>query len=160
MVQCFNGPEAEIVIPYSDSWTGKFLNYAVLDFTVAELSGDNLLQYKPIRLATLHDLTIGHEGEVRDVFRAKNESKYIPNGLFIDYRNYFGGILTDVTENGQKLRHCKMNITEHFRVAQRQKKDIRIRLSSYFKTESAERTIFYGPKHPQYPAKLRLTFSE
>lgn len=160
MVQCFNGPEAEIVIPYSDSWTGKFLNYAVLDFTVAELSGDNLLQYKPIRLATMHDLTIGHEGEVRDVFRAKNESKYIPNGLFIDYRNYFGGILTDVTENGQKLRHCKMNITEHFRVAQRQKKDIRIRLSSYFKTESAERTIFYGPKHPQYPAKLRLTFSE
>lgn len=160
MVQSFNGPETEIRIPYNSGWDGKFLNYAVLDLTIAELANDNLTCYYPARLATLHDLTKGHEGEVSDVLRAKAGGKTIDPTLISQYINYFGGVVSSITKNGVTNRHVKMNITEHFRVAQRNKKDIRIRLSSYFQSETADRTIFYGPKHSKYPAKLRLTFSE
>ncbi len=157
-IQAFNGPEAEIIIPYSNSWDGKFLNYAVLDFTVASLPMDDISHFYPSRLFTVNDLTAGYDGEVKDCYRAKGNSKFI--SIFNDYRLFFGGTITNETNNGNTTRHYKMNITEHFRVSQRQKKDIRIRVSSYFKNETADRTILYGPKHSLFPAKLRLTFSE
>jgi hypothetical protein len=58
-IQGFTGRDFRLDIPIDPAWNGKFINYAVLQFYVAELPGDNLSNYSPPGLLEIFDVSSG-----------------------------------------------------------------------------------------------------
>ena len=146
-IQGMSGSDARLQMPYDSSWGNKFLNFAVLEFFVAELPGDNLSWYKPTGLLFLQDLSSGKEEDIRDYVIGRNLSR-------------------DLTNLSQYLSICGGNyICNRILVMQqgkivKEKKGLDLIISPLYKTESAQRVVLYGNRHSKYPAKLRLVYSE
>ncbi len=151
-VQGFEGRDIRVTIPYDSTWDGKFINFAVLQFYVAELPGDDLTNYSLPQLLEIFDISTGTRVEIEDVLFGLNTLN--------NYNRIFGGNPVQKDINGKSLYTFKMNITRHFQNAQKARKPMDLLISPLFKKESAARAVLFGPGHSQYPAKLILTFSE
>ena len=157
-IQGMSGGDARLQISYDSNWANKFLNFAVLEFFVAELPGDNLSWFKPSGLLFLQDLSSGKEEDIRDYTIGRNLSRDLTN--LSQYLSICGGNPVTVTENGVNIYRYRFNISAHFQKTIREKKGLDLLITPLYKTESAQRVVLYGNKHSKYPAKLRLVYSE
>jgi hypothetical protein len=151
-LQGFEGRDIHLTIPYDSTWDHKFINFAVLQFYVAELPGDDKTNYSLPELLEVFDINSGTRDEIEDVLLGLNTLN--------NYKRIFGGNPIEKDVNGTSLYTYKMNITRHFQNAQKAKKPMELIISPLFKKESPARAVLFGPGHSQYPAKLLLTFSE
>ena len=157
-IQGLNGTDARITMPYDSNWSNRLINYAVLEFYVAKLPGDQLDIYAPCDILFPQDLSSGKPVNTRDFEIARNASQDLLD--LNRYTQVIGGDPVLVQVNGQDVYRYKMNITAHFKQLQKTKKSLDLLLSPLFKTESANRVVLYGNKHSQYRAKLNVIYSE
>lgn len=151
-LQGFEGRDMEIKIPYDSTWNNRFINYAYLQFYVAEPPGDDIANFPLPSLLEIFERNSGSKVVIDDVTLGLNSQS--------GYTKIFGGNPIKSELNGKSVYLYKMNITRHFQKSLRAKKDMNLIISPLYKLESAARLVFFGPGSKSAQAKLFLTFSE
>ena len=127
-----------------------FVNYAELEVFIAEQSFEDTITYPiPERLTIQKINSAGQLEEIADVRNARLNNQV---------NNFFGGGFSE-GESGNTLSY-RMNITSHVKRIFRGEESSTIILSIFDKVENANRVLLNGPSHPDFPAKLKLTYTE
>jgi hypothetical protein len=165
-LQSLGGTAIKLRLTDIDRLRGKIINYALLDITLAELPGDNLSLYPPIKQI----LTLSED--------STNNNRWLPifdleRALTFGFPNFeaYGGTLSkDKKKNTMVYR---MNITNWLK----QRLDnpslsrelilsadlfegLRNINEPLIDNERANRSILYGPKSTTSPMKLRVTYTD
>lgn len=146
------GRDFQLKLPYQPQWSGKLINYAVLQFYVADLPGLEVQNYPLPSLLEVFDQSSGSRVAIEDVALAIGSQS--------QYKRAFGGYPISEVENGKTNYLYKMNITRHFQKALKSKSDINLVLAPFAKLESPARLFLNGRNGDKYRAKLILTYSE
>lgn len=140
-----------IEIPDLTEWENKLINYAELEFYVAEPAES--LPYEKIQQLYLYNRT---ESGKLALTTDLNIS------LTQNAPGYFGGSIKEVTdENGLNLQKYNINVTNELksRITQNDTNTAMI-LSPYLTQGRANRSVLYGTGHSTYPAKLKITYTK
>jgi hypothetical protein len=152
VMQGAGGRDIRLKMPVEQRWKGKFINYAVLKFAVADIPGVDLENYPLPSLLQIFDVSTGTRIAIDDVALASGSSSR--------YLRVFGGAPEKVEDNGQTRYIYRMNVTRHFQKALKSGTDFDLVVSPFAKLESPARLVWFGRNNAQYGAKLELTFSE
>ncbi len=155
-IQGMAGVRTSIDLSGVRDFSDRLLNYAELEFTLAELMPDDLELYHP-----LSNLVASFEGEngrqiIEDVNLSANPSFGIGNIELL-----FGGNLELVTDDqGAIIMKYKMSITNHVnQLMSDSTMDANLILSALGTSENPARSIIFGSGHSTYPLKLKLAFT-
>lgn len=146
-----DGFDVRIDMSDADKFQGFALNKAQLEFTVAEPAGQQDGLFPPIE-----NLLLSEVGDNNVLMCIDDISLGFPQ---VNLGSLFGGDVTEVTENGTVLRKYTMNITSHMQKYLEGGASPTLLLSVNNRTDNASRAVLYGPNHPTYPAKLKLTYT-
>lgn len=144
-LQSMAGPNVKIDIPNLDGLEGVIINKAELEFTVAELPGDDLNAYRPIEDMIAADFV--------------DETFVFLGDVLAGGANFGGDLLEEVGEDNEPLQRYRMNISAHFQRIIEGTSGNSIYLRAFPKQEQAARVVIFGPGHSKYPMKLRLTYT-
>ncbi len=147
-LQAMSGLNTELTFDRLDDFRDVLVNQAILDFYVADLPDDDLGTYPlsdriQTRILNDDDMLINSR-DVRLAFGINN----------IDF---FGGAIIE-DEEGRLV--YRMNVTASVQDIISRREGNKLFLSSYLKQNNPRRVILYGPGHSQFPAKLRLTYTQ
>jgi hypothetical protein len=147
-VQGLDGVNAEIAINDIDKLRGKIISYASLELTVADLEGyrEDLYPFVP-QLSVVYDTPSGPV-LIRDI------SDLLISGLALNLG--FGGDL--VAKPGTKGLY-KLNITKLVKGMVLGNIPNKFRILVNNSNQRPHRTPFYGTKHPVYPVKLVVSYT-
>jgi hypothetical protein len=146
-LQSLSGLKAKIEFPNLTLPAGAIINKAELEVTVINLPQDDPGIYTPsVQLGLL---------------------KLNPNGFEIltsdqgdlDDFTLLGGGLTQKEINGTTLNIYTLNISNHIQEIITGKEKPEVFLAVFPRSESLSRVVVGGPKHAQYPMKLRISYS-
>ena len=149
-LQGMAGPNLQIKFPNAPNLNPKIIvNKAELDLTVVE-SVENQLFFPPANLLIMayKQEPNGSLTVVRDV---------ILGGIG---RGAGGFIETKTLAGNVVIRKYRLNLSEHFQRIIRGNVNDTVFISVYGKSEKAARSIICGPKHPKYPMKLNLSYTQ
>lgn len=127
------------------------LNHAELEFTLSEPTGASAVLFPPS-----NNLIISEIGDNNELTCIDDMVIGVPNVLI---GSLFGGALDEVDENGTVLRKYRMNITAHVQNFLEGETTSNLLLSVDNRSENVRRTILFGPSHPTFPARLKLTYT-
>jgi len=127
------------------------INKAELEFTVSEPADINATLFPPSSRLIISQVT--DEGELTCI------DDMILGETTILLGTLFGGLLTEVEENGTVLRKYRMNITAHLQNILEGEATSNMLLSVDNRSEDVRRSVLFGPNHPTHPAKLNLTYT-
>jgi len=144
-IQAMAGPNVKIDIPSVAGLEDVIVNKAELEFTVAQLPGDDLNSFNPLQNMIAAELVDGTFIFLTDVLAGGT--------------NFGGTLLDEVGENGEALMRYRMNISAHFQRIIEGLSNNSIYLRAFPKQEQSARVVIFGPGHSQYPMKLRLTYT-
>lgn len=148
-IQAMKGVYTRVTIPNAEALSGKIINKAELTVTVAGLSGDNSTLYPaPDQLLLYRRNEKGKLVEIDDVVIG------VANGSL---NTIFGGKIEKGT-NGQPSKYT-VNLSTYFQGVVDGESPKEIYLLSRYSARRAERTPICGAKHPTYPMKLRITYT-
>lgn len=141
------GPTFRIDFPHLDQLRGRNLviNKAELEMRVGSLTGDSSDVFLPTDQLIL--VYLNEDGErvlLDDVYFASN-----------NLEDVFGGVLTDAP--GEEPDIYTMNIGTYFQKAIDGEVDNSIYVIVLNKAYTPSRCIIYGPDHPEYPMKLKVS---
>ncbi|MDX1476486.1 MAG: DUF4270 family protein [Saprospiraceae bacterium] len=149
-VQSMSGVNTEVEIIGLDQMEDVLINQAELEVFVADVPGDDTELYPPIeRLAT----------------REFNDNGQLINGvdvrlaLNVQEISVFGGLLMATDTAGVSPRKYVMNVTNVVQDIVSGRQGNQIFISSFLKQNQPHRVVMYGPGHPTYAPRLRLTFT-
>lgn len=145
-MQGMSGPNISIEIPYIRDLGDIVVNKAEMDFYVAELPGDDIDVYEPI-------------GQL--VTALQEEGEFVITSDVILNPTAFGGNLTTESIDGLTLQKYTINLAAYLNstLLEDETSSIQFFLRAFPKQETTKRVVIYGPKHPLYPAKLKLTYT-
>ena len=146
-VQSLSGLNTEFEIRNLDIFNDVLINQAVLEFYVADLGEEDDLLYP--RVNRIQTRTRNDDGELVN-------SIDIRLAFNIANIDLFGGTVS-MDSNG-RLKYS-MNITAGVQDIVQGRAENKIFVSSYLKQNNPRRLVLYGPGHPEFPAKLSLTFT-
>jgi hypothetical protein len=147
-VQGLDGVNTELTFNDISKLQGKIISYASLELTVADISGLNNILYPYIpQLSIVYDSDQGPI-LIRDL------SDLLASGLPLNLG--FGGSLT---EKSGTLGSYKMNITKLIKGMVLGNIPNKIRIIVNNTNQRPHRTAFYGVKHPVYPVKLVVSYT-
>lgn len=150
-VQGMSGLNIEISIPELENLDNILINKAELEFYTADLPDDDLTLYPRIT-----QLINGVKNEAGDIEQSEDVSVVLRQfGLL----SPFGGALTDIDTTSTAVQRYRMNVTTSMQAIQKGETENQFYILSYLKPNVSRRTILYGPGHPVYPARLRLTYT-
>jgi len=155
-VQGLVGVDAEIQLPELTEFENRLINKATITLTVAELPGDLPLDQYQTDIQ-LYGNQIDDDGDrvlIDDIIKFGSD---VTNGLIV-----FGGRPESVQlENGETVRQYEFNITDYIqRIVAQGRTDSKFILTPFSREQSPRNTVFYGPGHSTYPAKLRINYTE
>ncbi len=147
-IQSMEGVNIEISLSGLDDLDQNIpLNAAQLVFFVAELPGDDNILYPPIEAFNLT-----YENDEGNIVFIEDYTTSIQTSPA-----FFGGTIED-DANG--LKKYTLGITSHvLNILNGGIASKKLFLKPVRREQEANRTILYGPKHSQYPAKLRLVIT-
>lgn len=164
-LQGMSGTNIKIDFPTIGSLEDIIVNKAELEFTGAYIPGDDTISYSgPLRLAVTYLDDDGNYFFIDDMNLAialgnLNTFGGVPewddvNGVFVQkYRmnisNYLQDII-DCTDGDGAISNCLPNNAINNSLY----------LQVYLKNQYANRGIFYGGSHSEYPVKLHLTYTQ
>lgn len=147
-IQGMAGVNTEIDIPYASNLSDVIINEAILEFFIASDNTTN--SYPPID---------------RLFFANRDENG---NFIFIDdlafaitplqNLNLFGG--SPIVDEQLSIQKYRMNITAHFQNVLEGIVDSKMSVFPQLSRERADRVVIYGPNHPQYPMRLRVSYTK
>lgn len=143
----------DIIIDIADAlrFQDFALNHAELEFTLSEPTGASAVLFPPS-----DKLIISEIGDNNELTCIDDMVIGVPNVLI---GSLFGGVLDEVDENGTVLRKYRMNITAHVQNFLEGETTSNLLLSVDNRSENVRRSILFGPDHPTFPAKLKLTYT-
>ncbi|MEM1219821.1 MAG: DUF4270 family protein [Bacteroidota bacterium] len=138
-------------ISYPEAFQGQLVNRAELEITVLTLPGDDESIYSPIDRILVAEVNEEDNSllVIQDVLVALDRDN------LADYDFLFGGFPTD--DSPQKYR---LNITAHFQEMRDGFRSKRILLTGLTRAQQPSRVVICGPDHPEYPAKLNISFTD
>jgi len=147
-VQSLSGLNTEFEVVGLEDFDNVLINKAILEFYVADLGQEDRNLYPlPDRLQT----------------RVLNDDSVLVNSIDVNLAlsvnaiGLFGG--TTVEDDDGNLKY-RMNITAGVQDIIRGRAPNKIFISSYLKQNNPRRVVLYGPGHPEFPAKLSLTYTQ
>jgi hypothetical protein len=127
----------------------KLINKATLDVYIADIPAGSGTYPPPLQIVAETRDKDGRSLLVPDISQLINSN--------VNFANVFGGSLA--TQG--TLRKYTMNITNHVKAALRDPSySSDIYLNILTEAERPQRVVFYGSDHPQYPMKLKITYTE
>lgn len=150
-VQGMSGINLAVSLPGLPNIDDILINKAELEFYVAELPGNNLNWYAPI--PQLINAVENEEGNLDF-----SEDVNIVLGLF-RVLDPFGGELMESDSSGTSPKKYLMNVTASLQDIYKGRTDNLFYIIPFLKPNVPNRVILYGPAHPTYPARLRLTYT-
>ncbi|MGB1216880.1 MAG: DUF4270 family protein, partial [Saprospiraceae bacterium] len=153
--QGMSGLRTKIEFPYIQNLGDVAINKAELELIHAfdVPMNDTELYEEPVRLV------LSYENE-------DGETKYITDfnaALSVGDLSYFGGDQTEEDDNGTYIKKYRMNLSSYIQdVIENSDGDLTndaIYVDVYLKNQFANWGVFYGTQHPQYRAKLNLTYT-
>lgn len=145
-----NGFDTEIDLSATLIYQDYLINKAELTFTLADIPEIDQAVFPP---ATYLSASISNNGlytSIDDLSIAEGSS--LRNQIF-------GGILTEVEQDGETIQQFTINITNHLQDFLRGEKDSKMILHVTSKAQTPNTTILYGPGHSKYPVKLKVTYT-
>jgi hypothetical protein len=137
-----------VEIPDIAPLQNKIVNRAELEFTVITLPEDGLSVFDPVAQFVLSE--IKDDGTLEVI----NE---VALGLARqDLTFIFGG---NITEKNM-VKTYRMNISSYIKDLKNGDAGNRILITPLFRSEQAARVVLCGPKHSQYPAKVKLSLTD
>ena len=146
-VQAMTGPNVKIEIPDIEDFENVIVNKAELEFTVADIDGDNLNDYPAIENLIAAD--IGADGQF--VFL----TDVLAGGV-----NFGGFVIDETGQQNEAIQVYRMNTSAQFQQIIEGNRDNVIYIRAFPKQEQANRVVIYGPGHSTYPMKLKLTYTK
>lgn len=145
------GLNIQVDLPDHESFKGKLINYAYLDFYAAEpIDVPGLLPYAKI-------------DRIYSYYKTNGSSKYTQDlsySLVSGVPAFFNGYLQQVTDTeGETLYKYRLNLTTELKRRIREYDLSPIILTPYLSEARAYRSVIFGPKHSRYPARLKVTFT-
>lgn len=146
-LQSLSGLKAKVDFPNLSLPAGAIINKAELEVTAIELPGDNLAVYTPsVQLGLLRRDPNGFEVLTSD------------QGNLDDF-TLLGGAVTKKVVNGVSVNTYTLNISNHIQEILSGKEKPEVIIAVFPRSENLSRVVVGGPKHPQYPMKLRISYS-
>lgn len=133
------------------------INNVELIATVAELDDYDLSLYPPITQMLLfeHD----EDGAFVPIEEA-NEAILLSDAFALNRIELaLGGDLTENEIDNVAVQQYTFNITRTIKDFVENDRDMTIYMRSFFENRSPGRSIIYGPKHAQFPLKLRVSYT-
>jgi hypothetical protein len=152
-VQSMSGLNGFIEIDGLNELGNVLVNHAVLEFYQADLPNDNDVWYPPVqRMVALEMDNDGALVNSRDVDLAEG----------INNISGFGGAVRVIDENNPEESPViyEMIVTAQVQDIVNGNADNKIFLSSYLKANFPNRVVLYGPGHPDYPVRLKVTYTK
>lgn len=151
-IQGMAGLNMAVSLPGLPNINEILINKAELEFYVADLPGDNLEWYpRNSQLVTAVENDEGNLDFTEDVS--------VSLSLFGGSLTAFGGTLMDSDTAGLAPQKYVMNVTASLQDIYSGKIDNEFFVTPFFKPNVPNRVVLYGPAHPTYPARLRLTYT-
>jgi len=146
-VQGLEGVNVELDLSAIDDLNDVSLNIAELVFFMAEIPGDDRDLYPPVdQFVLTYTTDDGNTALVSDYSLSLNTTD-----------SFFGG---DIEEDANGLFKYTLGITSHvLNILNGDIASKKLTLRPLQREQEANRTILYGPKHSQYPAKLRFVIT-
>ena len=140
-VQGLIGPVVEVDLSEINSLNNVIINHATIEFPVADILGRDTVMYPPAETLTLSTLVDGNFQSILD-----NDG------------TTFGGTLTFDEDRG--ISFYEMNITSHCTeiLNGNESEVLYLRLNDGLVNPSS--AILNGPNHPEFPVKLKITYTE
>lgn len=146
-LQSLSGLKAKIEFPTLKLPPGVIINKAELEVTALSLPGDDLAVFTPPgQLGLLRYDDAGNEVFISD------------QGSLDDF-TLLGGTLITKTVDGVSLNTYTMNISNHIQEIILGKQQPEVYLAIFPRSERLSRVVLGGPQHPQYPMKLRISYT-
>lgn len=150
-VQGMSGVNVEISLPGLPNLDNILINKAELEFYTADLPLDDRDLYPRVG-----QLINGVENEDGDVEISEDVSIVLRQfGLLAP----FGGALTDIDTASMAIQKYTMNVTTSLQDIYKGRTENMFFVLPYITPNVPNRVILYGPAHPVYPARLRLTYT-
>ncbi|MCB0658442.1 MAG: DUF4270 family protein [Saprospiraceae bacterium] len=146
-MQPLSGTNIQLSIPGLANLTDYIINKAEIECYIATVDGDNLDLYPPASQVAPYEQIEGILYPTNDVFTSAD---------FRVLLDASGGKLEEVSTG---LYRYRANISAHLQNMIDGYVENKLILVPYPRTESPRRSIVYGPKDPNYPMKLRITYT-
>ena len=146
-LQSLSGLKAKIEFPTLKLPPGVIINKAELEVTALTLPGDDPAVFTPP----------GQLGLLR--FDDAGNEVFISDQGALDDFTLLGGTLTTKTVNGASLSTYTMNVSNHIQEIILGKQAPECYLAIFPRSEKLSRVVLGGPQHPQYPMKLRISYT-
>ena len=147
-IQSMAGLNIEIDIPNITELEGVVINKAELELTLASVEGDQPSIFKPVeQLLVSRPNDEGNLAVIDDVLFAGS-----------DLSSLFGGIVTERV-NG-KPRKYTMNLSAHLQGMIEGREGTTLTITPFQPAERGSRSVVYGPTHPTYGMKLKISYTK
>jgi hypothetical protein len=150
-VQGMSGVNVAVAIPGLQVLDNILINKAELEFFVAQIPEDNQSWYPPV--PQLINAVKNDNGDLvlsEDVAIAIQQFRLLAP---------FGGNLMDPDSIGVKPQRYVMNVTTSLQDIYKGITENQYFISPFLKASVPNRVMLYGPSHPEYPARLKLTYT-
>lgn len=152
-VQAMAGPVARIEIPHVQDFKGLIVNKAELEVYIADVPGDDLSLFRPVREMML--LTKDRDGRL--VFVDDINLLIRQDQTRAILRRFYGGVPV-AGKPGEPMLY-RMNFTTHFQGMVEGRKPNELFLSVFDRAQRTTRVPLYGAKHPEYAIRLKVAFT-
>ncbi|MCB9270656.1 MAG: DUF4270 domain-containing protein [Lewinellaceae bacterium] len=146
-LQPLGGTNIQLSVPALANLSNYIINKAELECYVATVDGDNLDFYPPANQVAPYEEYENELIPATDVFIG-NDVRFLLSTS--------GGTVEEVSTG---LYRYRANISSHLQDMINGTIENKVFLVPYPRRESPRRTIVYGPHHPTYPMKLRITYT-
>jgi Domain of unknown function (DUF4270) len=147
-LQSMTGPSFYLELKDLTELKDKIINHATIELTVANLPGDNITELPPVVQLMASKKVNGKYVIIKDV------ADQISNGYTL--ATGFGGAISGTT-----TKTYNINITKHLKeLLLDETLDRKIYITANNRSIRPNRSIIYGPKHSQYPIKLKVAFAK
>lgn len=147
-VQGMAGLGIVVEIPDTNLIKGKIINRAELELTVITLPEDGGFVLDPVQQLVISE--IQEDGSLRVI---PDVDWGIRRG---DLDFIFGGNI----EEDAIPQTYRMNLSAYFKDLKNGDAGNRLLITPLYRSELANRVVVCGPKHPQYPAKIKLSLTD
>jgi len=165
-VQGGGGVNIRLTFPHIRDLQDVIVNKAELEFTLAMLPEDDLSTYSPPDQLILSYREEEGELIIIDDIRFLSREVGFPREVNFDQSTLIGTILPSSVFGGQPaegeggLMHYRLNLSTHAQQMIEGAVDNQLILSIDPKGTSSSRAVFYGARHPDFSASLRLAVTK
>ncbi len=143
-LQSLDGPGFYLELKDLSLLKDKIINHASIEMTVADINNE----YRPVAQLIASKKENGKYVIIRDVADLVAQGYPLALG--------FGGLLSGTT-----VQSYSINITKHLKeLVEKDELDRKIYITANNRSIRPNRTVLFGPKHSQYPIKLKVVFAE